>query len=91
MACAPAMLKNNICWKRNLDNGTAVIYHSIFVDPKEGQHIIDEIENAKQGEDVYLEHPPLYVNVTVDGVAAKEKIGLTLFDGKAVIPIGQNE
>ena len=86
---APAMLLNNICCKRKLNNGTPVTYHSLILDPREdGRHIDDRITHAEPGEDIYLEYPPVYINVIVEDADPKEYIGLSLQDGQAVIPVG---
>ena len=86
---APAMLLNNISCKRKLNNGTPVTYYSLVLDSREdGRHIADVIAHALPGQDVYLEYPPLYINVLVEEADPKEFVDLTLQLGQAVILVG---
>ena len=87
---APAMLNNNICCKRHLANGTPVTFHSLIIDNKEGEHVVDQIAHAAPGEDIYLQRPPLYINVSVDDANFEDYIDLTLVNEEAVIPVGPN-
>ena len=85
------MLTQNICYKRNLSNGTEVTYPSLILDQQEDlRHLLNRIENAKAGEDIYLRYPPQYINVSVDGRDVKEFNGLSLVENRAVIPIGRS-
>ena len=88
VAGAPAFLIDNISFSRQLSNGTPVTLHSIILDPREDRdHLLDRLINSTESDDILLEFPPLYINVSVDNANPDAFVGMTMVEGEVVIPI----
>lgn len=87
---APACLTDNITPSQGLSNGTRALMHSLILNEEEdGQHIIDQLANASPGQDIFLDHQPQYVNVSVPDLDPADFVGKTLVEGQVVIPISR--
>ncbi|KAI9551027.1 hypothetical protein GHT06_005690 [Daphnia sinensis] len=85
---APGYLTSNINPARGLSNGTAVLFESIELDPREdADRVCNDIATAAEDTDVALTYPPLHINVAVPRVNPADFVEKTLEPGRVVIPV----
>ncbi|KZS03136.1 Uncharacterized protein APZ42_034213 [Daphnia magna] len=85
---APGYLTSNINPARGLSNGTAVLFESIELDPREdADWICNDIATAAEDTNDALTYPPLHINVAVPGSNAADFVEKTLKPGRVVIPV----
>lgn len=68
-------MTENINPGRGLSNGTPIVFHSLVLDPRENFENIRVALDENGHEDITLEFPPSYINVSVPGVNPEDFIG----------------
>jgi hypothetical protein len=91
---APGYCIHNLCKPKKIANGTRIQYHSLSLSDNQTQLFKLKLSNAKAGDIIELEEPPLSVNIClIQEETNKKNISrwrhLTLIPGRVIIPILQ--